>query len=108
MRIGAGGASTIGTDLTLLVDGNLVLNGGSAADNGAGIGSSSGGIPAPNTIRIDVGGSVILNGGTGASTGARIGSSAQNGQPAATCRSKPAEASSSTARCQRHGDPNAR
>ena len=79
VRIGAPGASTTGTELTLLVDGNIMLNGGSATDNGSGIGSSSFGTPMPNTILIDAGGSVILNGGTLPGTGARIGSSVQNG-----------------------------
>ena len=74
VRIGAPQNTPAGTDVTLLVDGNLVINGGSAADNGAAIGSSGASAPAPNTITIDAGGSVILNAGTPSNTGVRIGS----------------------------------
>ena len=76
VRIGAPGGTSLGTDLTLLVDGSVTLNGGSVAENGASIGSSGAGVPpAPNTIHIEAGGSVMLNAGTEPGTGVRIGSS---------------------------------
>jgi trimeric autotransporter adhesin len=75
VRIGAPGGTPLATDLTLLVGGNLVLNGGSAVDNAASIGSSGAGVPpAPNTIRIEAGGDVIMNAGNLSGTGVRIGS----------------------------------
>jgi filamentous hemagglutinin len=77
VRIGAPGGT--GTDLTLRVDGHLVLNGGTAPDNGASIGSSGSGAAQQNTISIEAGGSVVLNSGGAPGAGARIGSSSQNG-----------------------------
>jgi autotransporter-associated beta strand protein len=72
-RIGGNGGAT---DLNLHADGNLTLNGGSATDNGVGIGSSGAGTPFANTVTITTGGNVVLNSGTAAGTGARIGSGA--------------------------------
>ena len=74
VRIGAPGGTTFGTDLTLRAGGDVVLNGGTAAENGAAIGSSGTGTPAPNKIDIVAGGSVILNAGNESNTGVRIGS----------------------------------
>ena len=74
VRIGAPGGSTTGTNLNMTVGGNLTLNGGSAVENGAAIGSSGAGTPQQNTILIDAGGSVTLNAGDLQNTGVRIGS----------------------------------
>ena len=75
VRIGAPGGTPLATDLTLNVGGNLVLNGGSAVDNGASIGSSGVAVPpTPNMIHIDAGGDVIMNAGNPSGTGVRIGS----------------------------------
>ena len=74
VRIGALQNTAAGSDVTLLVDGNVTINGGTVADNGAAIGSSGAGIAAPNKITIDAGGNVVLNAGTPSNTGVRIGS----------------------------------
>jgi len=74
VRIGAPGGTTTGTKLDMTIGGNLVLNGGTANENGAAIGSSGAGVPQQNNITIDAGGSVILNAGTAQNTGVRIGS----------------------------------
>jgi filamentous hemagglutinin family protein len=74
---GADGGVRIGSrtpnpaNLALFVGGDLVLTGGSRADNNANIGSSGASGAVSNTIYIETGGSVMLNSGTGA--GARIG-----------------------------------
>ena len=76
VRIGGlAGAAPTATDLVLSVGGDLVLSGGSAPNNGVGIGSTAApGVPAlRNDIAIDVQGNVILNSGV-ASSGVRIGS----------------------------------
>ena len=74
VRIGAPGGRNYGTDLKLTAGGNIVLNGGTVAENGAALGSSGTGTPAPNKIDIVAGGSVILNAGDAPNTGVRIGS----------------------------------
>jgi len=80
VRIGAPGGTTTGTDLNLTVGRNLSLQGGTANENGAAIGSSGvlppppSNQPVPNNIFIDAGGSVTLNAGTEPNTGVRIGS----------------------------------
>ena len=74
VRIGAPQNTPAGSDITLRVGGNLTINGGSVAENGAAIGSSGAGTAAPNTITIEAGGNVILNAGTASGTGVRIGS----------------------------------
>ena len=61
-----------GTDLDLHVDGDLVLTGGTAPDNGASIGTS-GSFALPNNITIDAR-SVVLNAGSASGAQARIGS----------------------------------
>jgi filamentous hemagglutinin family protein len=61
-----------GTDLELHVDGDLVLTGGTAPDNGASIGTS-GSFALPNNIYIEAR-SVTLNAGSASGAGARIGS----------------------------------
>jgi filamentous hemagglutinin family protein len=82
VRIGGlGGTNPTTTNLTLDVGGDLVLTGGTLANNGVGIGSTAA-ASAPalaNNIAIDAAGSVILNSGAVAGTGARIGSSATTG-----------------------------
>src|SRR5262245_2761102 len=74
VRIGSPQNNPAGSDIKLRVDGNLTINGGSVAENGAAIGSSGAGTPAPNTIDIQAGGNVVLNAGTEPNTGVRIGS----------------------------------
>ncbi len=74
VRIGAPQNTAAGSDLTLRVGGNLTINGGTMAENGASIGSSAAGTAAPNKITIDAGGSVMLNAGAEPGTGVRIGS----------------------------------
>ena len=73
--LGGGGSAATGTNLTLTLDGNLILTGGTLAGNGVGIGStaSPSAPPLANFITIDAGGSVILN-TRAAGAGARIGS----------------------------------
>jgi filamentous hemagglutinin family protein len=71
----AGVSTNVPTNLTMTVGGNLTLSGGTAANNGAGIGSASSGTSEADNISIVAGGSVLLKSGTAASTGARIGSS---------------------------------
>jgi large exoprotein involved in heme utilization and adhesion len=73
------GSVSGGTDLSLNAGGNVVLTGGTAANNGVGLGSSAAGVAQPNTITVAAGGDVILNGGV-AGSGARIGSG-PNGVP---------------------------
>ena len=60
------------TDLTLTVDGDLVLQGGTGAENGVSIGTS-GQSALPNSIDIKAR-NVVLNAGTGVGASARIGS----------------------------------
>ena len=76
-----GGSAGIPTDLRLLVGGDLVLTGGTAANNGVGIGSTASVGGLANEITIEAGGSVILNSGTASGTGARIGSPAAGAGP---------------------------
>ncbi|HEX6157660.1 MAG TPA: hypothetical protein VFZ54_16665, partial [Burkholderiales bacterium] len=88
VRIGglAGNAPTA-TDLKLTVGGDLVLTGGTAANNGVGIGSTAApGTAFANNLTIDVGGNVILDAGSLPGTGARIGSSANTGAGAGDIR----------------------
>ena len=93
------GSPATATDLDLLVGGNVELNGGTAANNGVGIGSTAAVGPAfANTITIDAGGNVILNAGTAEGTGARIGSSTNTGDALGDIRITAAGASSSTVR----------
>src|SRR5688572_16617237 len=49
------------TDLDMHIGGTLLMSGGTAPNNGVGIGSSSAGVALPNNIRIEAGGDVILN-----------------------------------------------
>jgi filamentous hemagglutinin family protein len=76
-----GGSAGSPTDLRLFVGGDLVLTGGTAANNGVGIGSSASVGGLANEITIEAGGSVILNSGTASGTGARIGSPAAGTGP---------------------------
>ena len=84
VRIGGLSGNTVssfpgtGTDLDLVDGGNVLLTGGTALNNGVGIGSTAAsGAPAfRNDITINAGGSVVLNSGTLAGTAARIGSPA--------------------------------
>jgi filamentous hemagglutinin family protein len=72
---GRGGAAPTATNLSLAVDGNLTLTGGSVAGTGASIGAS----PLsddPTVMSIAVGGNVVLNPGTVAGALARIGTRA--------------------------------
>ena len=73
-RIGGPGAASPGpTNLTLAVDGNVAMTGGSAANAGAAIGSGFQG-GQTTTITMGVGGNVTLNPGTVVNGGSRIGS----------------------------------
>ena len=76
-----GGSAGSPTDLRLFVGGDLVLTGGTAANNGVGIGSTASVGGLANEIAIEAGGSVILNSGTVSGTGARIGSPAAGAGP---------------------------
>jgi len=76
------GFAGTGTDLQLVVGGNLELNGSTTrANNGVGIGSSAAvGTPAfDNNITIEAGGNVSLNAGTFEGSGVRIGTSTNTG-----------------------------
>lgn len=76
------GFAGTGTDLKLVVDGNLTLSGSTTtANNGVGIGSSAAvGTPAfDNNITIEAGGNVSLNAGTFEGSGVRIGTSTNTG-----------------------------
>jgi filamentous hemagglutinin family protein len=88
VRIGASGAGA--TDLSLTVDGNLLLTGGTTGTNGAGLGGAGSGPTSDNNIVVIAGGDVILDGAVGGA-GARIGSSAltpmQEGGISVTARS---------------------
>jgi len=79
VRIGGNGGAT---DLELHAA-NVTLTGGTAPNNGAGIGSSAVGASFDNTISITVAGNVVLNGGSDPGTGARIGTAGATGQPVA-------------------------
>ncbi|MFO1191784.1 MAG: YDG domain-containing protein [Rhodoferax sp.] len=70
-RIGASGTSA--TDLTLVVDNNLTMTGGSVSGAAIGSGIAGGGTTA---LDITVGGAVTLNPGSVSTAGARIGSPA--------------------------------
>ncbi len=62
---GSSGTVVTATDLRLFVGGDLVLTGGTAANNGASLGSTApGGVALANDITINAGGSVILNSGS--------------------------------------------
>jgi autotransporter-associated beta strand protein len=74
-----GGASGSATSLALSAGNDLRITGGSAPDNGAGLGSSAAGAPMTNNINVTAGGSVVLTGGSASLTGARIGYSTVNG-----------------------------
>jgi hypothetical protein len=78
--LGGGGGSATGTNLTLILDGDLVLTGGTLSGNGVGIGSTaSPTAPAlANFITIDAGGSVVLD-TRAAGAGARIGAPQTDG-----------------------------
>ncbi|HET9272577.1 MAG TPA: hypothetical protein VFO31_30575, partial [Vicinamibacterales bacterium] len=79
--LGGGGASATGTNLTLTLDGDLVLTGGTLSGNGVGIGSTaSPTAPAlANNITINApNGNVILNSGV-AGSGVRIGAPQTDG-----------------------------
>ena len=93
VRIGAPGGTTTGTKLNMTVGGNLVLNGGTVAENAAAIGSSGQGVPQQNNIFIDAGGSVLLNAGT-EPVPAYASAAARAAPPAATSRSRPTAVSS--------------
>lgn len=73
-----GGAAGSSTDLHLRLDGNLVLTGGSAGQNGASLGGSVTGAALANDIVVHAGGDVILDGATGGA-GVRIGVSPRVG-----------------------------
>ena len=68
------GSSSGATNLELFVDGDLMLTGGTAVNNGVGIGSSGSGTAFANNIHIEAGGSVILKAGDLQNTGVRVGS----------------------------------
>jgi hypothetical protein len=70
-RIGASGTGA--TDLTLVVDNNLTMTGGSVSGAAIGSGIAGGGTTA---LDITVGGAVTLNPGSVSTAGARIGSPA--------------------------------
>ncbi|HTL91414.1 MAG TPA: hypothetical protein VL176_03645, partial [Steroidobacteraceae bacterium] len=72
---GPGGSGPAPTDLTLAVDGNVTMTGGSVADAGTAIGSNNLG-GQPTTIVMSAGGNITLNPGTAANSGSRIGSPA--------------------------------
>jgi filamentous hemagglutinin family protein len=72
IRIGGGTNST--TDLNLHTGRDLVLTGGTAPNNGVGIGSSAAGTALRNDIAINADRDVILNGGGADGSSARIGS----------------------------------
>ena len=73
-----GGATGSSTDLHLRLDGNLVLTGGSAGQNGASLGGSVTGAALANDIVVRAGGNVILDGASGGA-GVRIGTSPRIG-----------------------------
>ncbi len=73
-----GGASGSSTDLHLRLDGDLVLTGGSAGQNGASLGGSVTGAALANHIEVRAGGDVLLDGATGGA-GVRIGVSPRVG-----------------------------
>ena len=73
-----GGASGSSTDLHLRLDGDLVLTGGSAGQNGASLGGSATGAALASHIEVRAGGDVLLDGATGGA-GVRIGVSERVG-----------------------------
>jgi hypothetical protein len=74
---GRGGATPTATNLSLAVDGNLTLTGGSVAGTGASIGAP----PLsndPTVMSISAGGNVVLNPGTAPGALARLGARAES------------------------------
>ena len=78
VRIG-GNAGPTDLQLNARNGGSLIVTGGTADNNGVGIGSGQVGTPFANQITINVDRDVILSAGTAPGTGMRIGSSSVNG-----------------------------
>jgi filamentous hemagglutinin family protein len=70
-----GGATSLPTNLTLTVGGDLTMNGGAIPGSGAALGASNAGVQ-PTEIHVQVGGDVRMNPGTG--TGSRMGAAPGN------------------------------
>lgn len=74
-----GGGANLSTNLVMDVGGNVTLNGGSVANAGSGIGSSSSTLAQNTDITMNVQGNVTLNPGTAANGAAsRIGTRPEN------------------------------
>jgi hypothetical protein len=74
-----GGGANLSTNLVMDVGGNVTLNGGSVANAGSGIGSSSSTLAQSTDITMNVQGNVTLNPGTAANGAAsRIGTRPEN------------------------------